>query len=298
MRRMREHDKLAKRLGMILTRLNTGEHLHLEDLVIEFNVSERTLQRDFNERLDYLPIEREGATYFLDPKVLGRQSAKNISILVINMGLDNLFPTKHFLSSGILNSETTPPFLFKNLRLENLSKSVMTFEKLTESVQNRNKISFTYQGENYDEVHPYRLINDRGIWYLAGTHRNRLYSFRVAKVLELVRYENKYQPDAFVSESIIKQGMNWIDAVAVEVVIQIDNRVASLFIDETVLPNQNILKELGDGTLLVSSQTNNMDELLPILRAWIPNIEILSPDWLRHELLRELQSYIDQANLF
>ncbi|WP_390903073.1 DeoR family transcriptional regulator, partial [Vibrio kanaloae] len=55
MRRMKEHDKLAKRLGIILTRLNTGEKLHLEDLSREFGVARRTLNRDFNERLNYLP---------------------------------------------------------------------------------------------------------------------------------------------------------------------------------------------------------------------------------------------------
>ncbi|MBN8147871.1 DeoR family transcriptional regulator, partial [Vibrio vulnificus] len=58
---MKEHDTLAKRLGIILTRLNTGARLYLEELSREFGVSERTLQRDFNERLNYLPIQREGA---------------------------------------------------------------------------------------------------------------------------------------------------------------------------------------------------------------------------------------------
>lgn len=67
MRRMKEHDKLAKRLGIILTRLNTGEKLHLDDLSREFGVARRTLNRDFNERLNYLPIQRDGACYSLDP---------------------------------------------------------------------------------------------------------------------------------------------------------------------------------------------------------------------------------------
>ena len=57
-----EHDTLAKRRGLILTRLNTGERLTLANLSMEFNVTQRTLQRDFNERLNYLPIEREGST--------------------------------------------------------------------------------------------------------------------------------------------------------------------------------------------------------------------------------------------
>lgn len=49
---MHTHDTLAKRLGLILTRLNTGERLSLAMLSREFGVTERTLQRDFNERLN------------------------------------------------------------------------------------------------------------------------------------------------------------------------------------------------------------------------------------------------------
>ncbi|MFQ2285548.1 hypothetical protein [Aeromonas dhakensis] len=48
---MHEHDKIAQRLGMLLTRLYSGEKLHLSDLATEYNVTVRTLQRDFNQRL-------------------------------------------------------------------------------------------------------------------------------------------------------------------------------------------------------------------------------------------------------
>ena len=54
---MHEHDKIAQRLGMLLTRLYSGEKLHLSDLATEYNVTVRTLQRDSNQRLSYLPIE-------------------------------------------------------------------------------------------------------------------------------------------------------------------------------------------------------------------------------------------------
>jgi hypothetical protein len=92
MARMKGHDKLAKILGMILTRLNTGERLCLPELASEFNVSERTLQRYLNSRLGYRPIEREGATYFINLRFLGRQSAKDISALLSGMRVELLFP--------------------------------------------------------------------------------------------------------------------------------------------------------------------------------------------------------------
>ncbi|WP_257972077.1 helix-turn-helix transcriptional regulator [Vibrio parahaemolyticus] len=194
MRSMKEHDTLAKRLGIILTRLNTGERLYLEELSREFGVSERTLQRDFNERLNYLPIQREGACYFLDPKVLGKQTNHEISTLLANMGLDTLFSGKHYLSNGVLNNKSTPPFLFKNPWVEDISENASMFQKLIESVQQRHVISFVCDGQDYDQFHPYRLVNDRGLWYLAGAHRNRLDLLRVARISELVRMRTNTLP--------------------------------------------------------------------------------------------------------
>ena len=53
------HDKLSTRLSLILTKLNNGEHFTVEELAHEFNVTTRTIQRDINERLVYIPIVKE-----------------------------------------------------------------------------------------------------------------------------------------------------------------------------------------------------------------------------------------------
>ena len=45
------HDRLAVRLSLIISRLMAGESLSLKALSDEFGVTERTLQRDFHQRL-------------------------------------------------------------------------------------------------------------------------------------------------------------------------------------------------------------------------------------------------------
>ncbi|WP_237667998.1 helix-turn-helix transcriptional regulator [Vibrio toranzoniae] len=242
MRRMKEHDKLAKRLGIILTRLNTGEKLYLEELSREFRVSERTLQRDFNERLNYLPIQRDGACYFLDPQVLGRQTNNEVSLLLMKMGFDTLFSGKHYLSNGVLNNKITPPFLFKNPQVEDISECASVFEKLIESIQRRNVISFSYEGKTYDEFHSYRLVNDSGYWYVAGTQRNRLESLRVAKIRELVRYEDKYSPDPSVEQKLTGLGYEDERLNPVEVLIQMSAKVVGAFLNEGNSDDFQVLK--------------------------------------------------------
>lgn len=300
MRRMKErdkHDKLAKRLGMILTRLNTGEKLSLDELCREFGVSERTLQRDFNERLNYLPIERRNSYYYLDPKVLGRQSNNEISLILMNMGLDTLFSGKHYLSNGVLNNKRVPPFLFMNPLIEDISRNALVFEKLIESVQLKNVVAFSCDSFFYDRVHPYRLVNDRGIWYLTGTHKNHLHLFRVTNISELIRFEDKYQPDTNVIDSLTSKKLRgWIDK-PVEVVLQMNaNLLKSLMIgnESSAL---SVLKELPNGDVLTSYHGSNIKTLLRTLKSWIPEVDILSPSWVKYELQRELKAYLDANNI-
>ncbi|MCU8153976.1 WYL domain-containing protein [Vibrio vulnificus] len=295
MRRMKEHDTLAKRLGIILTRLNTGEKLHLDDLSREFGVSERTLQRDFNQRLNYLPIQREEACYFLDPKVLGRQSNNELSLLLMNMGFDTFFSGKHYLSNGVLNNKTTPPFLFKNPQIEDISDNASVFEKLIESIQRRNVISFNCEGKTYDEFHAYRLVNDSGYWYVAGTQRNRLESLRVAKVRDLTRYEDKYSPNPSAEKKLTGCGYEDELLNPVEVLIQVSSKVTEAFLNESNTSDLQLLKELDSGDVLVSHQTKNIPELLRQLKTWLPHAEVLSPDWIRYLLRQELQAYLDST---
>lgn len=66
MSKANQHDKLAVRLGMILTGLFSGKRLHIDELANEHNVTTRTIQRDINQRLLYLPIDSENGWYSLD----------------------------------------------------------------------------------------------------------------------------------------------------------------------------------------------------------------------------------------
>ena len=54
------YDKTLTRLRLILQKLNDGESLGVKELAEEFNVSTRTIQRDFNEKLvSSYPIYQE-----------------------------------------------------------------------------------------------------------------------------------------------------------------------------------------------------------------------------------------------
>lgn len=62
---MKNYDKLATRLAQILEKLNAGKRFSVEELVEEFGIQKRTIQRDLNECLSYLPLKKEKGFYFL-----------------------------------------------------------------------------------------------------------------------------------------------------------------------------------------------------------------------------------------
>tara|TARA_R110000772_G_scaffold266009_1_gene387950 strand:- start:5658 stop:6539 length:882 start_codon:yes stop_codon:yes gene_type:complete len=291
-----EHDTLAKRLGLILTRLNTGERLTLANLSIEFNVTQRTLQRDFNERLNYLPIERDGSTYFIDVKYLGRQGTQDVKPILEMLGLSSIFPSFDALSFTRLNDNQVAPFLFRELRIEDVSSYEETFKLLTLAIQNNQIIRFCYKQKTYRDVSPYRLVNDRGWWYLAAIHNETLKSYKVAQVSKVDVASQNFKRRKEVDDHIIDGSMIWLTDSPIEVVLRIDTSIASHFRNTNILPEQKLLKILDDESLLVTSTITNQKQIIPILKYWLPDIEILSPVELKQSLLYELQFSIDQLS--
>jgi len=289
-----KNEKLAKRLGTILARLNAGERLYLKDLETEFNVHERTIWRDF-ERLSCLPLISEDGCYFLDMSSVRQQSSNSMNKFINNMGLESFIPIK--LNMNNWQTQDVPIFLFKNVRIEDVSSFTDLFDLMSCAIGNLNLISFTYKGKILEHVHPYRLVNDRGIWYLAAIYQDNLHSFRIAYISQFLQSEDKYKHQSHIQDEIIRQGMQWIDIDKSDVLIQVDSHVASRFIDSDLLPNIQVLKEMDDGSLLISSQVTRLHDVIPILKAWMPYVEVLSPVSLKHELIRDLYASLERNKM-
>ncbi|HCH0793147.1 TPA: WYL domain-containing transcriptional regulator [Vibrio parahaemolyticus] len=279
-------EKLALRLGDILTRLYRGEVLSISWLVEEYGVSEKTLRRDFNQRLANAPIVKVEGGYRLETQV--HSGTTTTQRILDESGLSSLLPSKFNIST----SPTT--VLFKNPRIEDSQKYDGIFAQLGNAITSRTIIDLTYQDRLIPQVHPYRLVNDRGIWYLSGVASGQLYSYRLAKISQIHTTEDKYNPEPKVLENIRRVGMEWLTAENADVLLQVDAEVASRFVDDVILPNQQVLKELSDGSLLVSSRVSKLGEIMPILKQWMPSIEVLSPTTLKLELMRELYASLER----
>ncbi|WP_457921458.1 WCX domain-containing protein [Vibrio harveyi] len=88
--------------------------------------------------------------------------------------------------------------------------------------------------------------------------------------------------------------MEWLTAEKADVLLQVDADITEFFLDGMILPNQQILKELEDGSLLISSRVTKLGDVIPTLKAWMPKVEVLSPVSLKLELIRELNASLER----
>jgi predicted DNA-binding transcriptional regulator YafY len=57
------------------------------------------------------------------------------------------------------------------------------------------------------------------------------------------------------------------------------------------VPKQRLLSEAED-CLMVSTQIAHENQLLPIVRYWIPDVEIIEPQEMQASMVAQLQNYL------
>jgi len=288
------HDTLAYRLSLILTKLNSGEKFTAVELAEEFNVSSRTIQRDINQRLSYIPIEKNGDYYGMESYALGKLSFGDIKNFATLSGIQSLYPTltNEFITD-ILNAKLNSAYLIKNQGFENLSMKKEWFEKLSAAIIKKSPVSFEYKYKSRS-VNPYKLVNNQGIWYLVADENNKLKTFTFSKI---ENFKWKDDKKVFTSkkeflEVIDKNDTNWFGTdELIEVTIQIDNKAKDYFLRKEILPNKKIVEQNGE-YFTISTNVSYDDEILRLVKCWIPYIKIVSPQYLRDKMNAVLKGYL------
>ncbi|WP_343806170.1 helix-turn-helix transcriptional regulator [Marinobacterium maritimum] len=294
---MIKHDKLAQRLGLILTKLNAGERIHIDALAAEFNVSSRTIQRDLNQRLAYLPLERKGKIYWLLETSLGKRSNKDLRHFARTLDIEGMFPfLDDKLISTLLDQSQRAPYLVKGMSFENAKLFASEFKILEESIRQYRMITFLYKGKNYDSVHPYRLVNYKGVWYLAGTHDDRLKSFVISGISSI-----SIKPDCFslnkdIDETIQNCSSIWYGSDSTEVILKASPDISNYFQRRSLLPDQKVIHQFDNGGLLLSSKINHPTQITPLVKYWVPHLEVLSPNSVKEKVINDLSQALDQIS--
>ena len=293
------HDTLVRRLAHILIKLNQGEKLDPAALAVEFGVNLRTVQRDLNQRFAYLSLEKADGCYRLDPAMLGKLSTRDIEKFAGLAGVRGLFPaiSDDFLRD-LFDARFQSALLVKGHAYEDVRDRDRNFWQLERAIVARQRISFDFQKEGgsqrYLDVEPYKLLNQKGIWYLAAKDGGKLKTFSFSKIDRLLVSETCFEADAGVEETLVDEDGIWLGEERQEIVLKVDKAVAGYFKRRKLIANQVIEKVFEDGGLILSAKVGHVNQVLPIVRYWIPHIQIISPDHLQADLEHELLAYIQR----
>lgn len=287
-------DLLAKRLAFILTKLNNGERFTLEELALEFGTNTKTISRDLNERFIYIPIKKEGKYYSLEEYALGKLNLEDIKNFATISGIKSLYPTltNQFLTE-ILENKINRVFLIKNSGFEVIENKKEDFEKLSRAIAKHQLVEFIYK--NIEKiVEPYKLINSNGVWYLCANDNEKLKTYSFTKMENLKIKNDKFNLNIELLNQIEKDEINWFSNESKEVHLKIDNNAKEYFLRKKILANMKIIEETSE-YFIVSTKIAFDDEIINLVKYWIPYIEIISPNHLAKKLNDILNSYIKRT---
>ncbi|MGP2865470.1 helix-turn-helix transcriptional regulator [Serratia nevei] len=292
--------QLALRIADILARLNNGETLHLAKLAEEYDVCKRTIRRDIEERLLFLELQhdKKNGGYTLSPEMMGRFDSNSIERFSGIAGIKGLFPT---LDKAMLNTIFRPSgqhnFLVHGHKYIDDDINSVNFPRLQRAIDEQRIVTFRYRRKEtlrHYTVEPYKLINYNGIWYLAARHAEKIKNFTLSKIITLECTFEHFSVDEKLHQSIKQEESVWASEEKFEVVLKVSAEVAEYFERRPLLNQQTTEKIMADGGLIVSTQISHKNEIIPVVRYWIPHLKIIAPQNLHNELVQEIKIWLDE----
>lgn len=198
------HDRLALRLSVIISRLLTGEALSLKALSDEFGVSERTLRRDFHQRLLHMDITGDNGTWRLRTNPM-RDHTPGALAFARNTGIARLIPSQsRQLMQLLMDENGTSPCLIGHVQ-QPAGILPECFQRLAESIYYHRVVSLLVKGIRHDNLEPYRLIYTHSHWYLVACQYGAIRVFRVEDVTSVPLSEQHFRRSIVTSALIVDE---------------------------------------------------------------------------------------------
>ena len=292
------HDTLVYRLSQILMKFNRGEPLHINALAAEFGVHPRTIQRDLNERLGELPLTRVGSCYTLDQVHLDKYQLRDVQRFAKTAGVEHLFPNLLAQLRGVSGQVASSSAIsVRGHEYESLAGFESAFAQLERAILDRSRTSFDYVKpgaavRTFEGIAPYRLVNQNGIWYLIALRGVDLKTFAFTRIRKIAVGIEKFTHDPAVDQQIDCHDSIWFGGEKTRVMVQVAPAAASFFERRKLLPGQVITEKKPDGSLLLVSFANHLEQVLPVAQYWVPHLRILEPVAWQKKLEAALVCYL------
>jgi len=302
-----DYDKILTRLTVILSRLNDGEALSVTELAKEFNVSERTIQRDFNERLISFPIYQDKKRWKMQEGYKLEKSTSIEDAVVLDImeklieGAGQRFSMKaeHLLSK--IKNQSFNPFYAK-LDMEDIGDKLKEVQQLEGAIKSRQEIQCLYHFGNYGktiDLKPLKIVNYEGFWYLVAldARNDVLKKYYLKNISQIAIKEKSFTTDAELDELLENSISIWFNEgmEPYRVILDISPDIAKYFKRKPISKTQRIEELREDGSMRVSIEITDDMEIIPLVKYWIPHIQVVEPADIREHIEKDLDTYIEYS---
>jgi len=302
-----DYDKALTRLVSILTKLYNGESLSVKDLAIEFNVSTRTIQRDFNERLISFPIYQENKLWKMqDGFKLEKTSSIEDSIILDIMeklveGVGDKFSSRaKILLSKIKNQDYNP--IYAKLDLEDISDKLNIIQQLESAIKLKQVTKCKYQLDNkkiYEiKIKPLKIANFEGYWYLIAldvNSKDALKKYYLKNIYNLHILNDKFEVNTSLEELLTNSISIWFQEKnePFEIKIHVSNVVSKYVKRKPIAPTQIIESIYEDNSLDIVVKVTHEMEIIPLVKYWLPYMKVIEPKWVDDIICKDLKNYLE-----
>lgn len=296
-------DKVLTRLIKTLQMLSNNELPTRKELMEEFNVSSKTIQRDINERLHFFPIDEDNLKRlkFEDGFSLNKASLKEDEMLFVYLSLSqikdiskNFEKTTHSIFSKLLTPRYAPSYHIKPMPFENIDIDSNLLNDIEAAIEYKNLITLVLPNRDFT-IEPYKIVSFDGIWYLFGRDINdqKIKTVFIHQIKNMSIEKKKFKIEKPIDEILDNVHSAWFeDGNTMEVTIKVHEKISYNFKLKKILPSQEILKEYEDGSLLIKFTVTTEEDIDNTIKAWLPNIELISPKSYREKFVNELKDYL------
>ena len=285
----------------ILKDLNESKKLCVSRLAQEYEVSDRTIRRDFELIRELFGdfMSKEGECYQAYKKVLLNDVLHATDLMTL-ANIVNLFgvtqkdsliseKTKALINKSMLVYE------FKSRPFEGMNNHDIV-KKLEHTIKFNKEIRIRYKSERFvseSNFHAYKILFLNENFYMVGENIDKhSFEFRRVAMIEDIEVKAKtFIPKADIETFIKKIQTPWANFGKQELVVKLraNKDIRRYFRMKKYLPSQKITKEYENGDILLEYAVTHYHELEELVIKWLPKIEVISPRNFKKSLQRRLK---------
>lgn len=276
----------------ILKMLNEGKSLCISNLATIYEVSERTIRRDFELIRELFGnfITKEGECYrgyqkFLLEEVLSATDLMTLANIVNLFGMASVESSISQQTKALIN-ESMAVYDFKSRPLENM-QNLEVMKSLEHAIKFSKQIKVLYQTESKASrrlFYPYKILFINENFYLVGENITKgIFEFlRISLIQEIVYTPKSFYPQQSIERFIAQIQTPWAahdkeNIRQIEVRLRASVKIRRFFKLKKYLPSQEVVANFENGDIEVRYLVTNLREVEELIIKWLPHISIISP---------------------